>query len=82
MQAEEEEGVWEGRSRTSFAEAAYNAVAKAEEERGDDAPLEFEITLRATRTPGSSLSETSPRREVAIKASRRHSTRTGGADDE
>jgi hypothetical protein len=55
MQAEE--AVWEGRSTKSFAEAAYNAIAKAEEERGDDAPMEYDITLRATRTSGSSLSE-------------------------
>ena len=55
MQAEEE--VWEGRSPKSFAEAAYNAIAKAEEERGDDAPMEYDITLRATRRSGSSLSE-------------------------
>ena len=54
MQAEE---VWEGRSTKSFAEAAYNAVAKAEEEQGDDAPTEFEFTLRATRERGHSLSE-------------------------
>jgi hypothetical protein len=52
-----EEGVWEGRSTKSFAEAAYNAIAKAEDERGDDAPVEFEITLRATRERGHSLSE-------------------------
>jgi len=55
MQAEER--VWEGRSPTSFAEAAYNAIAKAEDELGEDAPLEFDITLKATRAPGHSLSE-------------------------
>jgi hypothetical protein len=54
MQSEE---IWEGRSTNSFAEAAYNAIAKAEEDRGDDAPVEFEITLRATRERGHSLSE-------------------------
>jgi len=52
-----EEGVWEGRSTKSFAEAAYNAIAKAEDEQGDDAPLEFDITLRAKRERGHSLSE-------------------------
>jgi len=54
MQSEE---VWEGRSTKSFAEAAYNAIAKAEDEQGDDAPLEFDITLRAKRERGQSLSE-------------------------
>jgi hypothetical protein len=54
MQAEQ---VWEGRSTNSFAEAAYNAIAKAEEELGDGAPTEFDITLRATRERGHSLSE-------------------------
>jgi len=52
----DERGVWEGRSPVSFAEAAYNAVAKAEEDLGDE-PREYEITLRAASTPGSSLSE-------------------------
>jgi hypothetical protein len=54
MQSEE---VWDGRSTKSFAEAAYNAIAKAEDEQGDDAPLEFDITLRAKRERGHSLSE-------------------------
>jgi hypothetical protein len=54
---EGEENVWEGRSERSFAEAAYNAIGKAEDERGDEAPLEYDITLRAKRAPGHSLSE-------------------------
>ncbi|HEY3050701.1 MAG TPA: hypothetical protein VGJ40_03170 [Gaiellaceae bacterium] len=41
----------------SFAEAAKDAVRKAEEERGDDAPREYEATFRVTGEPGSSLSE-------------------------
>jgi hypothetical protein len=48
---------WEGRSKVSFAEAAKDAVRKAEEERGDDAPREYEATFRVTGEPGSSLSE-------------------------
>jgi hypothetical protein len=52
-----EEGVWEGRSRNSFAEAAYQAVERAEEERGDEAPRLYDITLQVSATPGSSLSE-------------------------
>ena len=54
MQAEE---VWEGRSTSSFAEAAYNAIAKADDELGENAPTEFDITLRAARERGHSLSE-------------------------
>jgi len=51
------ENVFEGRSRTSFAEAAYAAVEKAEEELGDEAPTMYDITLQVSATPGSSLSE-------------------------
>ena len=54
---EQSQGEWEGRSRTSFAEAAYQAVERAEEERGEDAPLMYDITLRVEATRGSSLSE-------------------------
>ena len=54
MEAEE---VFEGRSTSSFAEAAYNAIAKAEDVLGEDAPTVFDITLRATRERGQSLSE-------------------------
>jgi hypothetical protein len=52
-----EEGVWEGRSKVSFADAAKNAVRSAEDERGDDAPRLYDITLQVTGEPGSSLSE-------------------------
>jgi hypothetical protein len=51
------QGEWEGRSRTSFAEAAYQAVEKAEEELGENAPLMYDVTLRVEATRGSSLSE-------------------------
>jgi hypothetical protein len=54
---EASENVFEGRSRTSFAEAAYAAVEKAEEELGEQAPTLYEITLQVSATPGSSLSE-------------------------
>lgn len=54
---EANENVFEGRSRSSFAEAAYAAVEKAEEELGEDAPTLYEITLQVSATPGSSLSE-------------------------
>jgi hypothetical protein len=52
-----EDGSWEGRSKVSFAEAAKEAVRKAEEERGDDAPRDYSVELRVTGDPGSSLSE-------------------------
>ena len=54
---ESSENVFTGTSRTSFAEAAYAAVEKAEEELGDDAPTLYDITLQVCATPGSSLSE-------------------------
>lgn len=54
---EQPQGEWEGRSRTSFAEAAYQAVEKAEEELGENAPLMYDVTLRVEATRGSSLSE-------------------------
>jgi hypothetical protein len=53
----DEGNVWEGRSERNFAEAGYNAVAAAEQDRGDDAPLEYDVTFRAKRSPDSSLSE-------------------------
>jgi len=52
-----DDGEWTGRSRDSFAAAAKDAVRQAEEERGAEAPTEYEITLRVTATPGDSLSE-------------------------
>jgi hypothetical protein len=52
-----DEGSWQGESKVSFAEAAKDAVRKAEEERGDDAPREYTVELRVTGDPGSSLSE-------------------------
>ena len=52
-----DDGSWEGRSKVSFAEAAKEAVRKAEEERGDDAPRDYSVELRVTGDPGSSLSE-------------------------
>jgi hypothetical protein len=54
---EQSEGEWEGRSAKSFAEAAYQAVERAEEELGDRAPRTYDVTLRVDATPGSSLSE-------------------------
>ena len=45
-------------SRTSFAEAAQQAVEKAEEElRPSEAPDLYDVTLRVTVALGSSLSE-------------------------
>jgi hypothetical protein len=52
-----DDGSWEGTSKVSFAEAAKEAVRKAEEERGDDAPRDYLVELRVTGDPGSSLSE-------------------------
>jgi hypothetical protein len=49
--------VWEGISQRSFAEAAYKAVAAAEDELKERAPMEYEVTFRARRTEGSSLSD-------------------------
>jgi hypothetical protein len=54
---EPSEDVFEGRSRTSFAEAAYAAVERAEEELGEGAPTLYDVTLQVSATPGSSLSE-------------------------
>jgi hypothetical protein len=54
---EQPQGEWEGRSRTSFAEAAYQAVERAEEELGEEAPELYDVTLRVSATRGSSLSE-------------------------
>jgi hypothetical protein len=54
---DEGQGEWTGRSRDSFAAAAKDAVRQAEEEQGDEAPREYDITLRVTATPGNSLSE-------------------------
>jgi hypothetical protein len=47
---------WEGHSKVSFADAAKDAVKKAEADRGDEA-AEYDVTLRVTGEPGSSLSE-------------------------
>jgi predicted hydrolase (HD superfamily) len=49
--------VWRGRSTESFADAARDAVRQAEDELGERAPKEYEITLGAMATPGSSLSD-------------------------
>jgi hypothetical protein len=54
---EQSQGEWEGRSKTSFAEAAYQAVERAEEELREEAPLMYDVTLRVEATRGSSLSE-------------------------
>lgn len=54
---EQSETEWEGRSDTSFAEAAREAVRKAEDELGERAPRLYDVTLQAAATPGSSLSE-------------------------
>lgn len=53
----DDEKVWRGSSKDSFADAARDAVRQAEDELGDRAPREFEITLAAKATPGSSLSD-------------------------
>jgi hypothetical protein len=47
---------WRGESKVSFADAAKNAVKLAEADRGDE-PTEYDVTLRVTGEPGSSLSE-------------------------
>jgi hypothetical protein len=52
-----DDGSWEGRSKVSFADAAKNAVKKAEDERGNEDPTEYDVTLRVKGEPGSSLSE-------------------------
>ncbi len=54
---EQSENEWEGRSTTSFAEAASEAVRKAEDELGERAPQLYDVTLRVAATPGNSLSE-------------------------
>jgi hypothetical protein len=54
---ESEEGVWEDRSDVSFADAAKKAVKKAERERGTEEHTEYDVSLRVTGDPGSSLSE-------------------------
>jgi hypothetical protein len=51
-----DERIWEGRSKVSFADAAKEAVKKAEADRGDE-PAEYDVALRVTGEPGSSLSE-------------------------
>jgi len=51
-----DEASWEGHSKVSFAEAAKDAVKKAEDERGEEA-AEYDVTLRVTAEPGRSLSE-------------------------
>ena len=56
-QMNDEGKVWKGRSERSFAEAAYNAVAAAEEDLGEEAPLKYDVTFQAKRSSGSSLSE-------------------------
>ena len=50
-------GSWEGRSGASFADAAKAAVKKAESDRGNEDPTEYDVTLRVKGEPGSSLSE-------------------------
>jgi hypothetical protein len=51
-----DEGTWRGESKVSFAEAAKDAVKKAEADLGDE-PTEYDVELRVTGEPGSSLSE-------------------------
>jgi hypothetical protein len=52
----DDERSWEGRSKVSFADAAKEAVKKAEADRGDEL-TEYDVTLRVKGEPGSSLSE-------------------------
>jgi hypothetical protein len=52
----DDERSWEGHSKASFAEAAKDAVKNAEADRGDE-PAEYDVELRVTGEPGSSLSE-------------------------
>ena len=52
-----EERFWEDSSDVSFAEAAKKAVKKAERERGTEEHTEYDVSLRVTGDPGSSLSE-------------------------
>jgi len=47
---------WRGDSKVSFADAAKDAVKKAEADRGDE-PTEYTVELRCKGEPGSSLSE-------------------------
>ena len=51
-----DESSWRGESKVSFADAAKNAVKMAEADRGDE-PTEYDVTLRVTGEPGSSLSD-------------------------
>lgn len=52
----DDERSWRGDSKVSFADAAKNAVKLAEADRGDE-PTEYDVTLRVTGEPGSSLSD-------------------------
>ena len=52
----DDERSWRGDSKVSFADAAKNAVKVAEADRGDE-PAEYDVALRVTGEPGSSLSE-------------------------
>ena len=52
----DDERSWRGDSKVSFADAAKNAVKLAEADRGDE-PAEYDVELRVTGEPGSSLSE-------------------------
>ena len=52
----DDERSWRGESKVSFADAAKNAVKMAEADRGDE-PTEYDVTLRVTGEPGSSLSD-------------------------
>ena len=53
----DDDRTWEGHSKASFAEAAKEAVKKAEMDRGGDERTEYEVSLRCVGEPGSSLSE-------------------------
>lgn len=52
----DDENVFRGESKVSFADAAREAVRNAEEELGEET-REYEITLRARGTAGGSLSD-------------------------
>ena len=52
-----DDGSWEGRSSTSFADAAKEAVRKAEADHGREEPTTYDVTLQVVGDPGMSLSE-------------------------
>jgi hypothetical protein len=56
MKADDDD-VYVGESKESFAQAARNAVKEAEKRSENGPPREYEIALLVRATPGSSLSD-------------------------